>query len=94
MAVFEAYLGDRWYLFDPTELSPLDEIVRIGTGRDAADVAFATFFGAARTRRFESLIELAAPGTSLVALQTPGSGHSPRRLISVSVIDGAGLPPL
>jgi transglutaminase-like putative cysteine protease len=73
-AVFEAYLGDRWYLFDPTELSPLDEIVRIGTGRDAADVAFATFFGAARTRRLSPLIELAAPGTSLVSLQTPGSG--------------------
>jgi transglutaminase-like putative cysteine protease len=73
-AVFEVYLGDRWYLFDPTELSPLDEIVRIGTGRDAADVAFATFFGAARTRRLSPLIEFAAPGTSLVALQTPGSG--------------------
>lgn len=73
-AVFEVYLGDRWYLFDPTELSPLDEIVRIGTGRDAAEVAFATFFGAARTRRLSPLIDLAAPGTSLVVLQTPGSG--------------------
>lgn len=73
-AVFEAYLGDRWYLFDPTELSPLDEIVRIGTGRDAADVAFATFFGVARTRRLSPLIEMAVPGTSLVTLQTPGSG--------------------
>jgi transglutaminase-like putative cysteine protease len=73
-AVFEAYLDDRWYLFDPTELSPLDEIVRIGTGRDAADVAFATFFGAARTRRLSPLIDFAAPGTTLVPLQTPGSG--------------------
>ena len=73
-AVFEAYLGDRWYLFDPTLLSPLDEIVRIGTGRDAADVAFATFFGVARTRRLSPLIDFAAPGTSLVPLQTPGSG--------------------
>jgi transglutaminase-like putative cysteine protease len=73
-AVFEVYLGDRWYLFDPTELSPLDEIVRIGTGKDAADVAFATFFGAVRTRRLSPLIDFAAPGTSLVPLQTPGSG--------------------
>src|SRR6267154_450322 len=39
-AVFEAFLGNKWYLFDPTLLSPLDEIVRIGTGRDASDVAF------------------------------------------------------
>lgn len=73
-AVFEAFLGDRWYLFDPTELSPLDEIVRIGTGTDAADVAFATFFGAARMRRLSPLIDFAAPGTSLASLQTPGSG--------------------
>ncbi len=73
-AVFEAYLGDRWYLFDPTRLSPLDEIVRIGTGRDAAEVAFATFFGAARMRRLAPLIEPAEPGTELVSLQSPAAG--------------------
>jgi transglutaminase-like putative cysteine protease len=73
-AVFEVYLRDRWYLFDPTLLSPLNEIVRIGTGSDAADVAFATFFGVARTRRLSPLIEFASPGTALVTLQTPGSG--------------------
>jgi transglutaminase-like putative cysteine protease len=44
--VFEAYLGGRWYLFDPTRLSPPEGIVRIGVGRDAADTAFATFYGA------------------------------------------------
>ncbi|RUT28802.1 transglutaminase family protein [Arsenicitalea aurantiaca] len=44
-AVFEAYLGGRWYLFDATRLAPLDSIVRIGMGRDAADTAFATFYG-------------------------------------------------
>lgn len=44
-AVFEAYLSGRWYLFDPTRLSPPDGIVRIGVGRDAADTAFSTFFG-------------------------------------------------
>jgi transglutaminase-like putative cysteine protease len=45
-AVFEAYLGGRWYLFDASRLCPLDGIVRIGLGRDAADTAFATFYGA------------------------------------------------
>ena len=45
-AWFEAYLGDRWYLFDPTRLSPQNGLVRVGTGRDAADAAFATIFGA------------------------------------------------
>lgn len=44
-AVFEAYLGDRWYLFDATRLCPIDGIVRIGVGRDAADTAFASYFG-------------------------------------------------
>jgi transglutaminase-like putative cysteine protease len=45
-AVFEAYLGDRWYLFDPTRQANLDGLVRIGVGRDAAEVSFATAFGA------------------------------------------------
>lgn len=44
---FEAYLGDRWYLFDATRLAPVEGLVRIGTGRDAADVPFATLIGAA-----------------------------------------------
>jgi transglutaminase-like putative cysteine protease len=73
-AVFEAYLDGQWYLFDPTELSPLDEIVRIGTASDASGVAFATFFGTARMRRLSPLIEYAEPGTLLGNLQTPQSG--------------------
>ena len=44
---FEAYLGTRWYLFDATRMAPRDGLVRIGTGRDAADAAFATVIGAA-----------------------------------------------
>ena len=32
-------------LFDPTGMAPTDRLVRIGTGRDAKDVAFATMFG-------------------------------------------------
>lgn len=44
-AVFEAFLGDRWYLFDATRMAALDGLVRIGVGRDAADTAFATIYG-------------------------------------------------
>ncbi len=44
-AVFEAWLGDRWYLFDATRMAALDGMVRIGCGRDAADTAFATIYG-------------------------------------------------
>ncbi len=45
-AIFEAYLGGEWCLFDPTGLAPVDRLVRVGTGRDAKDVAFSTIFGA------------------------------------------------
>lgn len=44
-AVFEAYLGGKWYLFDATRMGPIDGIIRIGVGRDAADTAFSTCFG-------------------------------------------------
>ena len=44
-AYVEVYLGDRWYIFDPSGTGIPMGFVRIGTGRDAADVAFATIFG-------------------------------------------------
>lgn len=57
-AIFEAWIGGRWVLFDPTGMAPVDRLVRIGTGRDAKDVAFSTFFGAVQMRRKEiSVIE-------------------------------------
>lgn len=56
-AVFEAYLGDRWWLFDPTRQAALDGLVRIGVGRDAAEVAFATLFGSATASPPEVWIE-------------------------------------
>lgn len=50
-AVFEAWLDGQWVLFDPTGMAPVDRLVRIGTGRDAKDVAFCTIFGAVRLLR-------------------------------------------
>ncbi len=44
-AYVEVYLGDRWYLFDPSGVAIPMGFVRFGTGRDAADSAFATMFG-------------------------------------------------
>ncbi len=44
-ACFEACIGNRWFVFDPTRLAPLNGIVRIATGRDAAETAVATIFG-------------------------------------------------
>ncbi len=44
-ACFEAYIGGHWILFDATRLCPLNSFVRIGFGRDAADVSVCTAFG-------------------------------------------------
>ena len=44
-AYVEVYLGDRWYIFDPSGVAIPMGLVRFGTGRDAADAAFATMFG-------------------------------------------------
>lgn len=44
-AYVEVYLGDSWYIFDPSRIAIPMGLVRIGTGRDAADAAFATIFG-------------------------------------------------
>jgi transglutaminase-like putative cysteine protease len=44
-ACFEAYLGDEWILFDATCLVPLNGLIKIASGRDAADTAIANIFG-------------------------------------------------
>jgi transglutaminase-like putative cysteine protease len=56
-AVFEAFLGGEWVMFDATRMSPVQELVRIATGRDAKDVAFSTIFGGARMLKMAPLIE-------------------------------------
>jgi transglutaminase-like putative cysteine protease len=60
-AYVEAYLGDRWYMFDPSGTAIPMGFVRFGTGRDAADVAFATIFGSVRSSAPRISIE-AVPG--------------------------------
>ena len=57
-AYVEVYLGDRWYLFEPSGVSPPMGLVRLGTGRDAADVSFATMFGAIKS--YQPLIAIEA----------------------------------
>lgn len=44
-AYVEVYVGERWYLFDPSGVAIPMGFLRFGTGRDAADAAFATIFG-------------------------------------------------
>jgi transglutaminase-like putative cysteine protease len=41
-AVAEAYIDGQWWIVDATRLAPRQSMVRIATGRDAADIAFLT----------------------------------------------------
>ena len=46
-AVAEALVDGRWLVTDATCLAPRSTLLRIATGRDAADTAFLTTSGAA-----------------------------------------------
>ncbi|MDB5713818.1 MAG: transglutaminase family protein [Sphingomonadales bacterium] len=47
-AVVEIWLDGSWHLVDATGMAKAEEIVRIGVGRDATDIAFMTVFGSAQ----------------------------------------------
>ncbi len=44
-AVVDVWLDGAWHLIDPTGMTHPGDLVRIGVGRDAADVAFLTSYG-------------------------------------------------
>lgn len=44
-ACFEAYINGEWLLFDATKMAPLNGMIKIATGKDAADAAVASIFG-------------------------------------------------
>jgi transglutaminase-like putative cysteine protease len=48
-AVAEAYVDGAWHVVDATTLAPRSTLVRIATGRDAADTAFLSSYGGAVT---------------------------------------------
>jgi transglutaminase-like putative cysteine protease len=58
-ACFECYIEHRWLVFDATRLAHLNALVRVGTGRDAADASVASIFGAARCKAMKVRCELA-----------------------------------
>lgn len=79
-AYVEVFLGDRWFLFDPSGISPPMGLVRIGTGRDAADASFATIFGSVSLTRIV---------IGITAMDDPGNGFiipwvSPQALSSMA----------
>jgi len=59
-AWMEVWLGDRWFTFDPRNNRPRKGRVLIGRGRDAADVAMLTTFGAPYLQSMTVIAEEAA----------------------------------
>lgn len=64
-AYFEAFLGGRWIIADPTRLSPQSSFIKIGEGRDAADTSFATIFGNATLTEMQLSMQLATAESQL-----------------------------
>ena len=62
-AVFEAYVDGRWRVYDATGLAPRASLVRVVTGRDAADAAFVSV--SRGIADLESLVVSATVGADL-----------------------------
>lgn len=59
-AWFEAFIGGRWYVFDGTQKEPMGNRIAIAFGRDAADVALVTQFGALTLSSMKVQVDAAA----------------------------------
>ncbi|MDB5810118.1 MAG: transglutaminase-like superfamily protein [Betaproteobacteria bacterium] len=81
-AYVEVYLGHRWYLFEPSGVSPPMGLVRLGTGRDAADVSFATMFGTINS--FQPLI-------AIEAIEDPANGITLPRFCQEAISSHSNL---
>jgi transglutaminase-like putative cysteine protease len=67
-AYVEVFLGGRWCIFDPSGTAIPQGFIRIATGRDAADAAFATIYGSVQSSA--PLIHIAAvPNAQGVCVQ-------------------------
>lgn len=66
-AIFEAYLEHRWILFDATQLAPLSDVVRIATGKDASETAFATLFGPVKMLHYSPEVTVLSPPENGIA---------------------------
>lgn len=64
-AIFEAWHDGAWWAYDATRLVPRQTLVRVATGRDAADASFATV-----TSGIATLVNLTVTATSGGSLPT------------------------
>lgn len=85
-AYVEVFLDGRWYIFDPSGTAIPMGFVRIGTGRDAADMSFATIFGP---------VVAHPPTISIEAVVNPHAGWSlpTHQTLGLSTDDGLPYQP-
>jgi transglutaminase-like putative cysteine protease len=82
-AYVEVFMSGRWYIFDPSGMALPMGLIRLGHGRDAADVSFATIFGNVQSYQpvigIEGVADDAAgivlPHACVDALSTDGGGR-------------------
>jgi transglutaminase-like putative cysteine protease len=75
-AWFEVYLENRWWTFDARHNMPRIGRVLMATGRDAADVAITTSFGAAYLTKFEVVTEEVSGETHTATSSFRSSAYS------------------
>ena len=101
-AYVEVYLSGRWYIFDPTGICPKKTgLVRIATGRDANDVAFATIFGSVMwsiprinmTALEDPAAGITLPANTDMAVSTSGPSDKRQVVTSSARLDGMMLKP-
>lgn len=56
-AWFEAFVGGRWFTFDGTQVTPRGNRIAIAYGRDAADVALASNYGAVQLHSMKVTVQ-------------------------------------
>ncbi|MDQ5897250.1 MAG: hypothetical protein QG612_1336 [Pseudomonadota bacterium] len=82
-AYVEVYLSGRWYLFDPSGTAIPMGLLRLACGRDAADAAFATLFGAV-------VCHPPVIGVHLISGHTGTRMHPAHALNAISTDSGEG----
>jgi transglutaminase-like putative cysteine protease len=66
-AWFEAYVGGRWYTFDPRHNARRIGRILIARGRDAEDIPMITSFGPHKLTRFRVITEEIPEDAALAA---------------------------
>ena len=101
-AYAEVWLEGGWHVFDPHDNIPRKGRVFIASGLDAADAAFATFYGAARLTRFEVRADPINERGEKINLALPKKPAAPGNVVQMQFeqptgtrrADPPGEPPL